>query len=82
MVAALLSGTSRDSNMMVLLRHLFMLAARYSVAFSAHHVTGSSNSVADALSGFNFQRFHQLASQASPTAVPVPPSLLALLQVV
>ena len=81
-VAVLRSGTSRDSNMMVLLRHLSMLAARHSFAFTACHVAGSSNVVADALSRFDFQRFRQLVPHASPTAIPVPPSLLAQLPVV
>ena len=79
-VEVLRSGTSRDSNMMVLLRHLSMLAAR--LAFTARHVAGSSNVVADALSRFDFQRFRQLVPQALPTAIPVPPSLLAQLPVV
>ena len=81
-VEVLRSGTSRDSNMMVLLRHLSMLAARHSFAFTARHVAGSSNVVADALSRFDFQRFRQLVPQALPTAIPVPPSLLAQLPVV
>ena len=81
-VEVLRSGTSRDLNMMVLLRHLSMLAARHSFAFTARHVAGSSNVVADALSRFDFQRFRQLVPQALPTAIPVPPSLLAQLPVV
>ena len=76
------SGTSRNSNMMVLLRHLSMLAARHSFAFTARHVAGSSNLVADALSRFDFQRFRQLVPQASPTATLVPPSLLAQLPLI
>ena len=59
-VEVLRSHTSRDSNVIVLLRHLSMLAAQHSFAFTAHHVTGSSNVVADALSQFDFQRFRQL----------------------
>lgn len=76
------SGSSRDSNMMMLLCQLSMLAAWHSFAFTAHHVAGSSNVVADALSRFNFQRFSQLVPQALPTAIPVPPSLLAQLPVI
>ena len=65
MVEVLRSGTSKDSNMIVLLRHLSMLAALHSFAFTASHVAGSSNSVADALSRFDFQRFRRLVPQAA-----------------
>ena len=75
-VEVLRSGTSRDSNLMVLLRHLSLLAARHSFVFTARHVPGKSNAIADAISRFEFQRFHQLAPYASPTATPVPPYLL------
>jgi len=60
---------------MVLLRHLSLLAARHSFVFTACHVPGKSNR-------FEFQRFHQLAPYASPTATPVPPLVLAQLPVV
>ena len=76
------SGTSRDSNLMVLLRHLSLLAARHSFLFSARHVSGKSHAIADAISRFELQRFHQLAPYASPTATPVPPLVLAQLPVV
>ena len=72
-VEVLRSGTSRDSNLMVLLRHLSLLAARHSFVFTARHVPGKSNAIADAISRFEFQRFHQLATYGSPTATPVPP---------
>lgn len=55
---------TKDSNMMVLLCHLSMLVAWHSFAFTACHVAGLSNSVADALSWFDFQRFCQLGPQA------------------
>ena len=82
MVEVLLSGTSRDSNLMVLLRHLSLLAARHSFVFTARHVPGKSNTIADAISRFEFQRFHQLAPHASPTATLVPPWVLDQLPVV
>ena len=76
------SGTLRDPNLIVLLRHLSFTAACYSFAFSASHRAGKSNSIADALSRFDFQRFHRLDPHAAPWATPVPPSLLAQLPVV
>ena len=67
---------------MVLLRHLSLLAARHSFVFTARHVPGKSNAIADAISRFEFQRFHQLAPHASPTATLVPPWVLDQLPVV
>ena len=81
-VEVLRSGTSRDSNLMVLLRHLSLLAARHSFVFTARHVPGKSNAIADAISRFESQRFHQLAPYASPTASPITPLVLAQLPVV
>ena len=42
-VEVLRSGTLRDSNLMVLLRHLSLLAARHSFVFTVCHVPGKSN---------------------------------------
>ena len=45
-------------------------------------VSGKSNAIVDTIPRFEFQRFHQLAPYASPTATPVPPLVLAQLPVV
>ena len=66
---------------MVLLCHLSLLAARPSFAFTACHIPGKSNAIADAISRFQFQRFHDQAPYASPIATPVPPLVLAQLPV-
>ena len=81
-VEVLWSSTSRDSNLKVLLRHLSLLAARHSFAFTARQVSGKSNAIVDTIPRFEFQRFHQLAPYAPPTATPVPPLVLAQLPVV
>ena len=80
-VSVLSSGPSKDPNLMVLLRYLSLVAARNSFAFTASYTPGRGNSIADALSRFDFQRFHHLASHAAPMATPIPPSLLAQLLV-
>ena len=53
------SGTSKDPNMMVLLRSLSLRAARHSFAFTASHRAGRDNCIADTLhvSRFDFQPF-------------------------
>lgn len=68
--------------MMVFLRHLALVAARHSFAFTASHTPGKDNSIADALSRFDFQRFHHLAPHAAPGATLIPLTLLAQLPVI
>ena len=80
-VSVLSSGTSKDPNMMVLLRYLSLVAARNSFAFTASYTPGRDNSINDASSRFDFQCFHHLAPHAAPMATPIPPPLLAQLLV-
>jgi hypothetical protein len=75
-VEVLRAGTSRDQHMMVLLRYLLLMAARHSFTFTASHVPGKLNPIADSLSRFQFQRFRQLAPQADPVATAIPQALL------
>ena len=63
--------TSRDHHLMVLIRSLLGVAARYNFTFEALHITGVNNPVADALSRFNWQVFRQLAPDSSPTPTPI-----------
>lgn len=81
-VSVLRSGTSKDPNMMVLLRYLSLVAARNSFAFTASYTPGRDNSIADALSRFDFQRFHRLAPHAAHQGTPIPPWLVAQLAVI
>ena len=52
------SQTSPDPNIMHLLRGLLKVAACFSFTFAAIHVPGKKNSIAVALSCFNWQGFH------------------------
>ena len=81
-VCVLRSGTLKDPNMMVLLRHLSIVAARHSFTFTASHTAGRDNSIADALSHFDFQHFHHLAPHAATVATPIPAPLLDQLPVI
>lgn len=69
------SHTSRYSNMMVLPRHLSLIAARRSFVFTACHTAGRDNSSADSLCRFDFQHFRRLAPEAAPGATLALPSL-------
>ena len=81
-VAVLKSGTSKDRNLMVLLRYLTQLAVRHSFSFTASSVRGKDNPDADAISRFQIQCFPAVAPLADEEPTAVPPALLAVLQVV
>ena len=65
-VEILWSGTSRASDIMVLVCYLCLLAACHSFSFTATSVRGKCNPIiTDALSRFQFQHFRQLAPHAA-----------------
>lgn len=78
-VAILNSRTSRDPDIMALMRSLLFAAARFSFSFSAEHVPGVTNGVADALSRFHMQAFRNLAPHADHQPTVIPMQLLASL---
>lgn len=78
-VAMLNSRTSKVPNLMHLIRHLLSCAARHNFSFSALHIPGVNNSIADALSRFHWQEFHRLAPQANPVPSTIPHSLVSTL---
>ena len=57
--------------MMVLLRHLSLVAACNCFAFTASCTPGWDNSIPDALSRFDLQRFHHLVPHAAHMATPI-----------
>lgn len=69
------SGTSKDDNIMHLVRALFLVSAKFNFRVCAAHVPGKTNAIADSLSRFNLQEFFRLAPDARPTPVEVPESL-------
>ena len=71
------SRTSKIPCLMHLLRNLLFSAACHSFSFSAEHVPGVNNQLADALSRFHWQEFRQLAPDAHPFPTLIPPPLLA-----
>ena len=78
-VAIISSGTSKDRSLMKLLRELFLCAAKFNFKVAAKHVQGIKNGIADSLSRFHMQVFHQLAPEAHMQPVVIPPELLARL---
>ena len=71
-VHILVTRTSRTVDLMFLLRKLLLAAARFNFTFTAQHVSGTHNTIADALSRFHWQEFRRLAPEAQPDPVTVP----------
>lgn len=74
--AILNSRTSKIPCIMGLLRSLLFAAAKFSFTFSAEHIPGEKNTIADALSRFHWQVFHQAAPWAQPSPTHIPGHLL------
>ena len=70
------SRTSKVPCLTGLLHSSLPPPACYSFTFSAQHVPGVTNQVADALSHFHWQEFRQLVPHAQPLPTPIPPNLL------
>ena len=66
---------------MALLRRLSLLATQHCFSFTATHIAGKLNPVANALSRFNFQQFYRLVPHAASAATPIAADLLEELQV-
>ena len=66
------SGSSKDDNIMHLVRELFLITAKYNFRVSAVHIPGKINAIADPLSRFKLQEFSHLAPQAHPTPMVIP----------
>ena len=65
--------TSKVPSLMRLLHSLRLAAAQHSFSFSAQHVPGVNNQIADALSHFRCQDFRQLVLGAQPHPTWIPP---------
>ena len=58
---------------MDLIRAITLQTLQYNFTFTATHIPGLDNSIADSLSRFQMDRFRSLAPSASPTASAIPP---------
>ena len=73
-VTIISNGTSRDQDIMHLMRCLAFIAAKFEFNIWAQHIKGVDNTLADALSRNDLPLFISLHSQASqlPTTIPAP----------
>ena len=70
------SRTSKVSCLMRLLHSLLFAAACHCFSFSAQHIPGVTNQIADAISHFRWQECRRLAPHAQLHPAPIPPNLL------
>ena len=70
--------TSKDPNIMVLLREMFFFCAVRNIHPSFSHIAGLNNSKADALSRFQVTKFREMAPEADLMATEIPPLVWTL----
>lgn len=71
-VAILSAKSSKVPRIMNLIRLITFQTLRYNFTFTAKHVPGVDNSIADSLSRFQMSRFRFLAPEALPNPCPIP----------
>ena len=76
LVAAISKGSSRDRDVMHLLRCIWFLVAYFDIDLHAEHIAGVSNITANQLSRNYMQSFFSSHSQVSLLPTPLPPSFL------
>ncbi len=64
--------TSQCPRIMHLVRSMVLHCLEFNFHFKARHVPGVDNSIADALSRFQMERFRRLAPGADPVMTPLP----------
>ena len=71
-VAILSSKSSKIPRIMNLVRLITLQTLQFNFTFTAKHVPGVDNGIADSLSRFQMSRFHTLAPDASPIPCQIP----------
>lgn len=72
-VEAINNQRSTSPHALRLLRHLVLCCLHFNIHFTARHIPGVENGVADALSRFDFTQFCALAPGAAALGLPCPP---------
>ena len=60
---------------MDLVRYLTLLTLKFNIYIKVRHIEGKKNEIADSLSRFQMDRFHELAPHAEQVPRPVPAAL-------
>ncbi|XP_067681481.1 uncharacterized protein [Haliotis asinina] len=64
--------SSKNKRVMALVRCLVLLSLQHNIIFHAKYISTHENAIADALSRFQWHRFHQMAPDADPTQTSLP----------
>ena len=78
-VSILSSGTSKNPNLIALVRVLFFLSVEFSCSTTFCHVPGKWNLLADLLSRLQVQEFNLACPTAAPQPSIIPDSIMATL---
>ena len=78
LVAAISKGSSRDKDVMRLLRCMWFLVAYFDIDLHTEHIAGVDNTTADQLSRNYMQSFFSSHPQVSLLPTPLPPSFLQI----
>ena len=78
LVAAISTGSSREKDVMCLLRCLRFLVAYFDIDLHAEHIAGVDNTTADQLSRNYMQSFFSSHPQVSLLPTPLPPAFLQI----
>ena len=73
------SGSSKEPNLMALVRVLFFLSVEFNCSITFHHVPGKWNLFADLLSRLQVQEFKLACPTAAPQPSIIPDSIMATL---
>ena len=71
-------NTSKDSNLMRLMRCLMILSLTFHIHFSAEHIQGITNVAADLFSRLQVSEFRAKFPHMSKEHTPVPPSFVKI----
>lgn len=72
LVSVINKQTSRDNQVMKMVRHMVLCCLKFNILFKSKHIPGKRNVLADCLSRLQVQHFKKLAPQVNklPTTVP------------
>ena len=77
-VSSINPGNSKTPHIVDFVRHVMLHSIQHNFTVRAHHITGVSNEIADALSRFQMQCFQALAPDTNQNPCTNPPSLMTL----
>ena len=76
LVSVINKQTSKDKDVMYMVRHMVLKCLKLNLMFKAKHIAGKSNVMADLLSRFQVEEFKKLSPQAQQYPCQIPETLL------